>query len=96
VQGRELDAVLIDHWAPGAATALIADCHALRPELPILMLTANDSVAQAVAAMRAGATDFLVKPLAPSACSALEGGGRRADQRRASPADRENPRAARL
>lgn len=65
-QGRELDAVLIDHWAPGTdATALIADCHALRPELPILMLTANDSVAQAVAAIRAGATDFLVKPLAP-------------------------------
>ena len=27
-QGRELDAVLIDHWAPGAdATALIAECH---------------------------------------------------------------------
>ncbi len=65
-QGRELDAVLIDHWAPGTdATQLIADCHRLRPELPILMLTANESVAQAVAAMRAGATDFLVKPLAP-------------------------------
>ncbi|MET4898055.1 sigma-54 dependent transcriptional regulator [Sphingomonadaceae bacterium jetA1] len=65
-QGHELDAVLIDHWAQGAdATALIAECHALRPELPILMLTANDSVEQAVAAMRAGATDFLVKPLAP-------------------------------
>ncbi|HJO65100.1 MAG TPA: sigma-54 dependent transcriptional regulator [Sphingomonas sanguinis] len=65
-QGRELDAVLIDHWAPGAdATQMIADVHTLRPELPILMLTANDSVAQAVAAMRAGATDFLVKPLAP-------------------------------
>ena len=48
-----------------AQRRLIAECHALRPELPILMLTANDSVAQAVAAMRAGATDFLVKPLAP-------------------------------
>ena len=68
-QGRELDAVLIEHWAGADATALIADCHALRPELPILMLTANDSVAQAVAAMRAGATDFLVKPLAPNGCS---------------------------
>lgn len=68
-QGRELDAVLIDHWAGADATALIAECHALRPELPILMLTANDSVAQAVAAMRAGATDFLVKPLAPNGCS---------------------------
>ena len=82
-QGRELDAVLIDHWAPGAdATALIADCHALRPDLPILMLTANDSVAQAVAAMRAGATDFLVKPLAPErllaaleSCAAPQTGG---------------------
>jgi DNA-binding NtrC family response regulator len=37
---------------------------ARRPALPILMLTANESVAAAVGAMRAGATDFLVKPLA--------------------------------
>ncbi len=64
--GMQLDAVLIDHWSPEAEAApLIAELRRHRPSLPILMLTANGSVAQAVAAMRSGATDFLVKPLAP-------------------------------
>lgn len=63
--GMALDAVLLDHWSPDAdALALIADLRAARPMLPILMLTANESVAGAVGAMRAGASDFLVKPLA--------------------------------
>ena len=63
--GMALDAVLLDHWSPDAdALTLIADLRATRPMLPILMLTANESVAGAVAAMRAGASDFLVKPLA--------------------------------
>jgi len=66
--GMQLDAILLDHSAPdsdGAANQLIAELRERRPALPILMLTANGSVAHAVAAMRAGATDFLVKPLAP-------------------------------
>ena len=64
--GMQLDAILLDHWAPDAdAGPLIAELRERRPALPILMLTANGSVAHAVAAMRAGATDFLVKPLAP-------------------------------
>ena len=64
--GMQLDAILLDHSAPdGDATPLIAELRERRPALPILMLTANGSVAHAVAAMRAGATDFLVKPLAP-------------------------------
>jgi DNA-binding NtrC family response regulator len=64
--GMQLDAILIDHWAAQEdATRLIADLRERRPALPILMLTANGSVAHAVEAMRAGATDFLVKPLAP-------------------------------
>ena len=64
--GMQLDAILIDHWSAQAdATRLIAELRERRPALPILMLTANGSVAHAVAAMRAGATDFLVKPLAP-------------------------------
>ncbi len=64
--GMQLDAILLDHWAPDAdAAPLIAELRERRPALPILMLTANGSVAHAVAAMRAGATDFLVKPLAP-------------------------------
>ena len=64
--GMQLDAILLDHWALDAdAGALIAELRARRPALPLLMLTANGSVAHAVAAMRSGATDFLVKPLAP-------------------------------
>lgn len=72
--GLQLDAILLDHWAPGADTAaLIAELKRRRPALPILTLTADGSVSQAVAAMRSGATDFLVKPLAPERLlSALE------------------------
>ena len=64
--GMQLDAVLLDHWSPEAdAIPLIEELRRRRPALPILMLTADGSVAHAVTAMRAGATDFLVKPLAP-------------------------------
>ncbi|MBX9880576.1 MAG: sigma-54 dependent transcriptional regulator [Sphingomonas sp.] len=64
--GMLLDAILLDHWgADDEAAALIAELKARRPALPLLVLTANGSVAHAVQAMRAGATDFLVKPLAP-------------------------------
>lgn len=64
--GMQLDAILLDHWSADAdATPLIEELRRRRPALPILMVTANGSVAHAVSAMRAGATDFLVKPLAP-------------------------------
>ncbi|WP_443018883.1 sigma-54-dependent transcriptional regulator [Sphingomonas sp.] len=64
--GMALDGILLDSWSSEAdAGALIAELRARRPALPILMLTANNSVAAAVEAMRAGASDFLVKPLAP-------------------------------
>jgi DNA-binding NtrC family response regulator len=65
-EGREVDAILLDHWLPGpAGTEIIEQIRALRPDLPLLILTAQSSVAIAVEAMRAGAHDFLVKPLAP-------------------------------
>ena len=64
--GMQLDAIIIDSPAPDAdVAALIAALRERRPALPILMLTANGSVSHAVCAMRAGATDFLVKPIAP-------------------------------
>ena len=64
--GMMLDAILLDRSeADDAESDLIAQLRERRPALPILVLTANGSVAHAVAAMRAGATDFLVKPLAP-------------------------------
>jgi DNA-binding NtrC family response regulator len=65
-QGAAVDLILLDHWAPGADDAgLIAELRAEHPDVPILMLTAQTSVELAVDAMRAGATDFLVKPIAP-------------------------------
>jgi DNA-binding NtrC family response regulator len=65
-EGREVDAILLDHWLPGpAGTEIIEQIRATRPDLPLLVLTAQTSVAVAVEAMRAGAHDFLVKPLAP-------------------------------
>jgi DNA-binding NtrC family response regulator len=64
-EGMALEAVILDHPSTDAdATGLIAQLRARRPQLPILVLTANGSVSAAVNAMRAGATDFLVKPVA--------------------------------
>jgi DNA-binding NtrC family response regulator len=63
--GMALDAIILDHAASDAdAAALIGELRERRPQLPILVLTANSSAAAAVSAMRAGATDFLVKPIA--------------------------------
>ena len=63
--GLAVDAILLDHPASDAdAAILIAELRARRPHMPILVLAANGSVAAAVGAMRAGASDFLVKPIA--------------------------------
>lgn len=65
-QGMQLGAIILDQWVPGDdACSLIAELKARRPSLPILMLTASSSPLLAVEAMRAGATDYLVKPVAP-------------------------------
>ena len=65
-QGMALDAIILDHWVPGDdACALIAELNSRRPALPILMLTTSASPLLAVEAMRAGATDYLVKPVSP-------------------------------
>jgi DNA-binding NtrC family response regulator len=64
--GMMLSAILLDHAVPGGeGVTLIEEIRKRRPALPVLMLTAISSVSIAVEAMRAGATDFLVKPIAP-------------------------------
>ena len=66
-----VDAALIDRWSVGVdadgvpSADDVALLRARHPTLPILMIAATPTVAAAVAAMRTGATDFLVKPLAP-------------------------------
>ena len=65
-QGMQLSAIVLDQWVPGDdACALIAELKSRRPALPILMLTTSSSPLLAVEAMRAGATDYLIKPVAP-------------------------------
>ena len=65
-QGSDVDAILLDHWLPGEeGNRLIEQLRTVRPELPLLILTSQSSVSVAVDAMRAGANDFLVKPLSP-------------------------------
>lgn len=65
-QGMQLNAIILDQWVPGdEACTLIAELRSRRPALPILMLTTSASPLLAVEAMRAGATDYLVKPVAP-------------------------------
>ena len=65
-QGMQLSAIILDQWVPGDdACQLIAELKQRRPALPILMLTTSASPLLAVEAMRAGATDYLVKPVSP-------------------------------
>lgn len=64
--GMLLDAVLIDHWNPNIKPVeIIRQIRERRPTLPILVLTSQNDVLDAVEAMRAGATDYLAKPIAP-------------------------------
>ncbi|MEO1490319.1 MAG: response regulator, partial [Pseudomonadota bacterium] len=65
-EGMQLSAILLDQWVPGDdACALIRELKERRPALPILMLTTSASPLLAVEAMRAGASDYLVKPISP-------------------------------
>jgi DNA-binding NtrC family response regulator len=65
-EGMQLSAIVLDQWVPGDdACSLIAELKARRPALPILMLTTSASPLLAVEAMRAGVTEYRVKPVAP-------------------------------
>jgi DNA-binding NtrC family response regulator len=63
-EGIMLDAILIDQDLPGIDNmALIAALKERRPDLPVLMLTAAGSSDTAIEAMRAGASDYIIKPV---------------------------------
>jgi DNA-binding NtrC family response regulator len=65
-EGMALDAVLVDQGAPGMDIAeFVAELRRWRPALPLIVITMRNGVEVAVAAMRAGATDFVQKPIAP-------------------------------
>src|SRR5690242_5032144 len=79
--GREVRAVLLGSWNANSGPQLIAALREQRSNLPVIVLSHGDSVAVAVEAMRAGATDFLVRPVAPERL--LEALATSADRRKA-------------
>jgi two-component system response regulator HydG len=61
-----LDAVLTDlRMSPIDGIALCTQLAASRPDLPVVVMTGQASIPIAVDAMRAGAFDFVVKPIVP-------------------------------
>jgi two-component system response regulator FlrC len=60
---EDIGLVISDVHMPGAnGYELLSSIKRLRPYLPVVLMTAYGTVAQAVAAMREGATDYIVKP----------------------------------
>src|SRR5689334_3308590 len=80
--GREVLAVLLGGWDSDKGPQLINALRAQRSGLPVIVLSDGESVSVAVEAMRAGASDFLVRPVAAERL--LEALAANADRRRAS------------
>jgi len=63
LQSEEIALVISDVQMPGPnGYQLLSSIKRLRPDLPVVLMTAYGTVAQAVSAMREGATDYIVKP----------------------------------
>ncbi len=80
--GREVRASLLSSWNAETGPGLIAAMRQVRADLPVIVLADGGSIDQAVDAMRAGASDFLAKPVAPERL--LEALSAHRDRRRAS------------
>ena len=79
--GREVRAALLSSWDPATGPKLIAAMRSVRPDLAVIVLADAGSIDLAVEAMRAGASDFLAKPVAPERL--LEALNAHRDRRRA-------------
>ena len=63
LETMEVALVISDVQMPGPnGYELLSSIKKERPDLPVVLMTAYGTVAQAVAAMREGATDYIVKP----------------------------------
>lgn len=64
--GDKIDVMLLDLVMPGRdGMEVLADLQTKRTDLPVIVLTGKGSIDAVVAAMRAGARDFVVKPASP-------------------------------
>src|ERR1700730_4330458 len=69
---QTFDAVITDIYMPdGDGLSVVKGLRALRPSLPIILMTAQGSVELADRAIEEGATDFIAKPLDVSSVAAL-------------------------
>jgi DNA-binding response OmpR family regulator len=61
--GSDLDLVILDVMLPGRdGFEVLDEIRTVKPALPVIMLTARGEVADKVAALDAGATDYMTKP----------------------------------
>ena len=64
LQSRPFDVVLTDIKMPGVSgLELCTRIHEIRPDVPVIVMTAFGSMETAVSALRAGAYDFVTKPV---------------------------------
>jgi DNA-binding response OmpR family regulator len=67
----DYDVVVLDLMLPGrSGFQVLRDIRAVKPTLPVLILTAKDSVEDRVAGLDAGADDYMTKPFALAELSA--------------------------
>src|ERR1700722_744085 len=63
LESQEIALVMSDVQMPGPnGYELLASIKRVRADLPVVLMTAYGTIAQAVSAMREGATDYIVKP----------------------------------
>lgn len=78
--GPEVKVALLGSWESDAAGSVIDALRSCHSGLPVLVLTDGDALPEAADAIRAGATDFLGRPVAPERL--LEALAAAADRRR--------------
>jgi DNA-binding response OmpR family regulator len=67
----DYDAAVLDLMLPGrSGLQVLRDLRAKKGELPVLILTARDSLDERIAGLNAGADDYMVKPFALAEVSA--------------------------
>src|SRR5690606_6191375 len=64
--GAEISLVILDLVMPGIdGMEVLKRLHPSKPNLPVIVLTAHGGIETVVNVMRAGAIDFVVKPVSP-------------------------------
>lgn len=79
--GREVQSAVLGNWDPESGPAVIEALRACRPDLPIIVLADSEPASIGVGAMRAGASDFVGRPVAAERL--LEALANHSDRRRA-------------